>query len=593
MVGAFADVTLVGAAIALGLAWLAWRSRTNPGARPLLVLTLAIAVWNVAVFAAIVADGIHWSVVWSRVHFVGLTLVAPALFALVVEYGGRDDLLTRRTVAALLVEPIVVNGLLWTSSYHDLFLEYVPTSSPRAADATIAVMGRVGVVPVGLDAVFWLHAVYTWGLVVVSLGLAVHWMVRRRALYRKQFGLVALAIVVPLAASLLDNVGSLSVRLTEPSFVVASTLLTVSVVAFDFVDVTPIAHSTVLDQLQSGVVVLDDEDRIVDLNEAGKRLLTVDESAIGRSLEAVLSDVPDVYDRYVDEWDGTDTITVDTGEGVRHFRIEATPLTDARDATVGRAFLIHDVTDQRERQAELERQNEHLERFASLVSHDLRNPLEVARGNLELARGTDDGDDGDDGDGDDGDDYLETVAESHERMTTIIDDVLTLARQGRRLDDGDRNRVALAPLADAAWQTVDTGMATLDNRLRGTVDADRSRLIRVFENLFRNAIEHGSTSNRSPADDAVSITVGCIGTTDDGALVDLDRKGFYVADDGPGVPPPERESVFETGYTTGTEGTGLGLSIVASVVEAHGWEVRVTESDEGGARFEITGVASL
>jgi signal transduction histidine kinase len=65
--------------------------------------------------------------------------------------------------------------------------------------------------------------------------------------------------------------------------------------------------------------------------------------------------------------------------------------------------------------------------------------------------------------------------------------------------------------------------------------------------------------------------------------------GFYVADDGEGVPPADRDRVFERGYTTG-DGTGLGLSIVEQIVGAHGWSVRATESEDGGARFEITGV---
>jgi signal transduction histidine kinase len=72
-----------------------------------------------------------------------------------------------------------------------------------------------------------------------------------------------------------------------------------------------------------------------------------------------------------------------------------------------------------------------------------------------------------------------------------------------------------------------------------------------------------------------------VGTFDD---------GFYVADDGPGVPEADRESVFESGYSTDREGTGLGLTIVQEIAEAHGWEVSVTDSESGGARFEITGV---
>ncbi len=77
---------------------------------------------------------------------------------------------------------------------------------------------------------------------------------------------------------------------------------------------------------------------------------------------------------------------------------------------------------------------------------------------------------------------------------------------------------------------------------------------------------------------AVTVTVG-----------DLDT-GFYIADDGPGVAPDRRGTVFEAGTTTANNGTGLGLAIVTEIADGHGWSVDVTESKHGGARFEITNV---
>ena len=119
---------------------------------------------------------------------------------------------------------------------------------------------------------------------------------------------------------------------------------------------------------------------------------------------------------------------------------------------------------------------------------------------------------------------------------------------------------------------VETGTAELRLAEDLTFTADETRLQRLFENLFRNALDHGGPD--------VTVTVGVL----------PDRSGFYVSDDGPGIPEDERESVLEPGYTTHEEGTGFGLAIVSEVVTAHGWEIQVTESDAGGARFEIRGV---
>ena len=220
---------------------------------------------------------------------------------------------------------------------------------------------------------------------------------------------------------------------------------------------------------------------------------------------------------------------------------------------IGRVLTFTDVTDSETYRQELERQNERLETFASMVSHDLQNPLAVAMGNLDLARKEHDSRD------------LEAVDQALDRMDELIEDVLQLARQGRPVDESEP--VGIGEIAERSWEMIEAGDATLIVAEAPTLDADPDRLRQLFENLCRNAVEHGSPT--------VTVTVG--GT--DG--------GFYVADDGPGIPEEIREDVFGSGFTTNEEGTGFGLAIVEEIVDAHGWTIRATEGSEGGARFEI------
>ncbi|MFB6242997.1 MAG: PAS domain S-box protein, partial [Halobaculum sp.] len=209
-----------------------------------------------------------------------------------------------------------------------------------------------------------------------------------------------------------------------------------------------------------------------------------------------------------------------------------------------------------QREAELRRKNERLDEFASVVAHDLRNPLAVADAFLEVAIEADQTE------------HLPKVADAHDRIERLIDDLLTLARGDSTVEDGDR--VEVASVAREAWEYVDTPRATLDvaDEL-GVVTADTSRLSQLFENLFRNAVEH--------AGDDVTVTVGGLTETD----------GFYVADDGPGIPPDRRDEVFDHGVSFSDGGTGFGLSIVADTARAHGWSVQATAADDGGARFEF------
>ena len=215
--------------------------------------------------------------------------------------------------------------------------------------------------------------------------------------------------------------------------------------------------------------------------------------------------------------------------------------------------------ERRESQLEVARERDRLERFASVVSHDLRNPLSVAIGNLELARETGDGE------------RLDTAARALDRMTELIEDALSFARMGERVVDAER--VDVAAVAERAWETVETEGATLRIEEPEEVVGDASRLRTLLENLFRNSVEHGG--------EGVTVTVGREGTT------------LFVADDGPGIPEADREAVFEAGYSTNPEGTGFGLGIVSQIASAHGWTAAATEAAGGGARIELRGVTSV
>jgi PAS domain S-box-containing protein len=248
-------------------------------------------------------------------------------------------------------------------------------------------------------------------------------------------------------------------------------------------------------------------------------------------------------------------IEILTAEGERrHIALSVSVVTyEGERATM---VTFNDITERKERERELRRKNERLEEFASIVSHDLRNPLNVADGRLELVMADCDSE------------HLEGIREAHQRMERLIDDLLTLAREGAAVQSIEP--IDLGAVADRCWRNVETGDARLVADATGTIRADPSRLLQLLENLIRNAVEYGG--------EAVTVRVG-----------DLDD-GFYVADDGPGIPADERDSVFESGYSTSAAGTGFGLSIVKGIVEAHGWTVTASASEGAGARFDITGV---
>lgn len=246
-----------------------------------------------------------------------------------------------------------------------------------------------------------------------------------------------------------------------------------------------------------------------------------------------------------------DFLTTD-GERIPH-EFTGFQLTDPDGEVLGFAGTGRDVRRQREYERQLEQRNERLEEFTGIVSHDLQSPLNVADGRLELAREECESQ------------HLDEVDRALDRMDALIEDLLNLAREGEPVTDLEP--IDLTAIVEGCWTNVDTKDATLVTDIDQTIHADESRLKQVFENLVRNAVEHGGGE--------VTVTVG-----------ELDD-GFYVEDDGPGIPEDERDNVFDAGYTTTDGGTGFGLSIVKQVVDAHDWEIQVTEGTDGGARFEI------
>jgi len=287
----------------------------------------------------------------------------------------------------------------------------------------------------------------------------------------------------------------------------------------------------------------------------------------------------------------------------RWVRVQCDPALEDGDVVRVRGTL-QDITDRKRRERELRRQNERLDEFASVVSHDLRTPLSVARGRLELLEeriGPDED--------------LEAVTDAHDRMATLIEDLLGLARSGEPVEA--RSWVDLASVVEECERALERADATVSVAGDHAVKADESRLRQLLENLIRNAVEHApgepsrpdgeptgepeasgagstpgvtSSDGGSPAVDDRWGDAGTSVTIEVGPLAD--EPGFYVADDGVGVRPADRERVFESGYSTAADGTGFGLAIARDIADVHGWDLAMTESRWGGARVEVRNVTT-
>lgn len=303
---------------------------------------------------------------------------------------------------------------------------------------------------------------------------------------------------------------------------------------------------------------------ILEINSAFESLFAPDEDVVGRDLDEVvvagerMAEAKEITHQAENPEFVRAELTRDTVDGPRDFLWQQIPLEADQTGEIESTFAVYtDITERKERGRELEQQNARLEEFVGVVSHDLRNPLNVAQGRLELATEECESE------------HLDDVEVALDRTQTLIDDLLSLAREGKLV--GDMEPVELDELVVSCWDGVANVKATLHvDEKSPTIKADKSRLRQLLENLFRNAVQHGGED--------VTVTVGAL---DD---------GFFIEDDGLGIPEEDRDMVFEPGKSTSDDGTGFGLAIVRGITEAHGWSITVTDGTDGGSRFEITSV---
>ncbi|QSG05811.1 Signal transduction histidine kinase [Halapricum desulfuricans] len=245
--------------------------------------------------------------------------------------------------------------------------------------------------------------------------------------------------------------------------------------------------------------------------------------------------------------------------GTRWFSTLRYPHYDGNGQVDGTVAICRDVSELKHKEQALRRERDRLEEFASFVSHDLRNPLDAASARLELLGENCESP------------HIEDIETNLEHMEQLVTDLLSLAQQGDVV--GSVEPVALQAAVERAWENTETDNVGLHVEGDPVVRADPDRITTLLENLFQNADQH--------SDGDVTVVVGEL------------ENGFFVADNGPGIPPDERDTVFESGYSTDKRGTGFGLAIVRQIVEAHGWAIAIADSEYGGARFEITGVEAV
>ena len=564
---AYAGSALIGSLLAIAL--LVKYDRRQPSFTFGLFL-LVIGFWAATYVGYLVASTEQWLLFFIQLSYLSVVSAPIVWVVFAIQYTDREAWLSLQRIVLLSIVPAGVLALVWTAPFHSLFY----------ADTLVTTINGVVLLDTPPAVGHRINIIYAYGLLLIGSALIVAEIFTKNQLYRRQSLVLLACLSAPWVANAVFHLGMQPIPtadLTPVVFVLTGIPLAILVQRSELTGFVPIAHERVFHTLEDPVFVISSSNRILDVNRAAHTLFDADFPT--RSLEG--SDITDVLPQMLLSAGGlhpkleTAMECVITINGTsRQYIARVRRVYPNRKTQHGSIVSLTDITLQKRQQESVNAKNEQLERLASVISHDLSTPLATGESLLHLIKS--------DLDSPPAEvkqsiDDLETV---HRRLRVFAEGLPTLARESTDVETP--TNCDLECIARNAWEVVDTDDLTLSIDSTAQLWADASRLQQAFENLFTNVAEHGTTNNRTESDNnnrqpsATTVRIGQLST----------GSGFYIEDNGPGIPVDRREDMLEFGVSTGS-GSGYGLAIVRTIIEAHGWSLSITEGTTSGARFEI------
>jgi len=341
--------------ISAALASYIWQRRPAPGAASFALLMAAVAEWSLAYALRLGSPDLQAKIFWSQVRNLGVAVTPVAWLAFALQYTGWGKWLTRRNVVLLSIEPLVALLLAWTNGRHGLFWSHISLDSGGSFPTWVAAYGPC----------YWINAVYSYLLILLGTVLLIHKLVRFPALYRRQMGALLISVLTPLAGQLgsaLHLLPSFNLNLTPFAFTISGLAAAWGLFRHRLFDIVPVARDAVIENMSDAVIVLDAQERIVDLNPAAERIVghTAAE-IIGQPLVQVLPVWPTVAERAHRETGAHAEVAWGEGDATSTYDLRTSPLRDQRGRDTGCLVVLRDITELKQAEEALRRAREDLE----------------------------------------------------------------------------------------------------------------------------------------------------------------------------------------------------------------------------------------
>jgi PAS domain S-box-containing protein len=510
--------------------------REQRGATPLAVMFVGIAIWLVSEFVQVLTAPSPAAGGGLALRMLGVKIVVIGVLLLGLEYTGREHLITRWTVAAVSVEPVVTVAVALVR----------PDALVEAQLAANVPWGY----EIAAEPLWMVTVVYSYLLMVAGLGLLTHMMLRATYANRWRIFALMVAIFLPLAFNSLFYVGVTPFDFTPGSFLVTAVVLMYATFRWRLMDPAPVARRTVIEQMEDLVFVLDEQGRVTTVNAAVTDCFDADEAEIlDEPVEALLDD-PSLANPVAGEV--SLDLTVDVGGESREFDISKSVLTDYRGDLLAQVVVCRDVTEKRRREEQLELLKDVQSRF---LRHNLRNELNTILAHAEFMR---------DDTGPPREESYEVIVETSERLIEWGEKARTIERL---VESSKREPHEVGPTVRRLVTRVRERYPDVEFRV-DCPDALWAMTVPQVDTALENLLDNAARYNTGP-DPCVEATV----TAADGAV------RVVIADNGPGIDRAELDAIQAGEETQLEHSSGFGLWLAYWVVDSSGGDIEFETGD--------------
>lgn len=585
----YAVPLIIAAGVSITLVYLAWRRRSASIANTFALFMLGVSEWLLGYIWELSSIDLPSKVLAGKAQYLGIVVVPVAWLLFALQYTGRTKWMTRRSLLLLTLEPLAISLLVWTNEWHRLV--WSQTELQQISSFTLmSVTHGIG---------FWIHAAYSYLLTGLGTLLIVRALLRSPQLYRGQAWALLIGAIAPWFANalyLLRLNPFPHLDLTPFAFTVTGVAMAWGLFRFRLLDIVPVARDAVIESMSDGVMVLDLQNRIVDLNPAAQKMIKWNTAAIGQPATRVLAQWPHLVQQYGNLLKAHTEITLGTGENERCFDLRISPLTDSYNRLTGRLIVWRDVTERKQAEARLQAAKEAAEAanrakntFLANMSHELRTPLNAVIGYSELIQEelqemgheefTPD---------------LEAIRRSGHHLLVLISDILNFSKIEAGKMDLYIETFDLASLVQEVITTIYLSLRENNNKLQvnlasdlGLMQADPMKVRQVLCNLLSNATKFTQQG-------LITLTVYKSKTNlATGAGTGSDCFVFEIADTGIGITPKQMQQIFQpftqadASTTRRYGGTGLGLSLSRRFCHMMGGDITVASEFGQGSLFTV------